>query len=510
MGVHRYREGYRPAKGADPARRVAYEVLREVDAGAYANLALPRALRRARTDVPRFTSRDAAFASELVYGTLRTRGRLDWVLARHLTRPLDTLDPEVADLLRLGAHQILDMRVPDHAAVAATVDLTREVSTAGPVGMVNAVLRSLTREGAEGIRADIEGIADPDRRLAVLHSHPEWMVRAFRDSLSAHGAPDSELEELLAADNEAPVVTLVARPGLITPAELADEAEDILDTRVAPGDVCDLAVLLESGDPAALPSVRSGRAGAQDEGSQLAALTAATAPVAPEQPGGEGPDGLWLDLCAGPGGKAALLGALAARRGAHVVANEVHPHRARLVERTVRALPEGTVEVVSGDGRSFGGPRTPWPDGSFDRILVDAPCTGMGSLRRRPESRWRRKESDLADLTALQSALLDRAVRLLRPGGVLAYVTCSPHRAETRDQVERLLAGGGVELLDTAAVADGLTVGPLGVPESAGLVADRRGRAVPGRTLQLWGHRNGTDLMFIAVMRRTAADTLGA
>jgi len=512
MATHRYTQGYRSVTTADPARRVAYQVLRQVDDGAYANLVLPRMLREARREVSGFTSRDAAFASELVYGTLRTRGRLDWVIARHVTRPLEDLDPEVRDLLRLGAHQLLDMRVPDHAAVAATVDLAREMTTAGPAGMVNAVLRALTREGGDAIAADIDAIEDPDERLAVHHAHPRWMIEAFRDALGAHGYPsdDGELEDLLAADNRAPLVALVARPGLMDPADLADEAQDLLHTRVAPGDVSPLAVLLESGDPAALPSVRSGRAGAQDEGSQLAALATAAAPLIPA-PGVVGaPDRLWLDLCAGPGGKAAVLGALADGRGAHLVANEVHPHRARLIERTIRALAEDTVEVVSADGRSFGGPRTPWPEGTFDRVLVDAPCTGMGSLRRRPESRWRRLESDLDELVALQSALLDRAVTLVRPGGVLAYVTCSPHRRETRDQVERLLTTGAVELLDSPAVAQTAAAGPLGVPEGAGVVTGRRGRPAPGRTLQLWDHRQGTDLMFIALMRRTTTDTLDA
>lgn len=494
MATHRYGDGYRALRGADPARTVAYDVLREVTSqGAYANLVLPRALRAVRADCPGFDSRDAAFASELVYGTLRGLGRLDWVLSRHLTRPVEELDAEVRDLLRLGAHQLLDMRVPDHAAVAATVDLAREVVTDGPVRMVNAVLRSLAREGADRIGEDIDAIPEEDTRLAVRHSHPEWMVAAFRDALRAHGFDAMELEEVLAADNAAPLVTLVARPGLVDPADLADEAEDVLGTRVAPGDVSEYAVLLESGDPAALPSVRGGLAGAQDEGSQLAAQLAATAPV-------EGRDRTWLDLCAGPGGKAALMGALAQGGGASLVANEVHPHRARLVEKAVRALDD--VEVVSGDGRTFGGARTSWPLGSFDRVLVDAPCTGMGSLRRRPESRWRREPADLDDLTALQSALLDRAVDLVRPGGVLAYVTCSPHVRETRAQVERLLVRGDVELLDTVDLAQRLAPGDLDVPETAGRVL-LDGEGAPGRTLQLWGHRNGTDLMFVALLRRT-------
>ena len=490
MSQRRYADGYRKLRRADAPRRVAFEVLSEVtSSGAFANIVLPKALRRIRREEP-FDDRDAAFASELVHGTLRARGRLDWALARHVNRPLGDLDPRVLDLLRLGAHQLLDMRVPDHAAVSATVDVAREHLTDGPVRMVNAVLRALAREEVGRIDEEIARIEDGDVRLAVAHSHPEWMVRALRAALAAHGYDEAELEDALAADNEAPVVSLAARPGLIGVEELCEEAEDVLSARVATGLVSRCAVLLASGDPARLPSIRQGLAGVQDEGSQLAAQICAGAPLV-----GQG-DSSWLDLCAGPGGKAALLGALAAGRGAHVVANEIHPHRARLVERTTRAL--GTVEVVSGDGRAFGGQGTQWPLGSFDRVLVDAPCTGMGSMRRRPESRWRRAPGDVDGLVELQERLLDRAGALTRPGGVMTYVTCSPHRRETRDQVERLLGAGGWELLDAVALADSVAVEPLAVPDRAGRV-DGGGA---GRTLQLWGHRHGTDSMFVAALRR--------
>ena len=323
----------------------------------------------------------------------------------------------------------------------------------------------------------------------MRYSHPSWMVRAFREALVAHGYPAGELIDVLKADNEVPTVTLVARPSLMTVDELADEAEDVLDTRVAFGTVSPYAVLLESGDPARLPSIRDGRCGAQDEGSQLAALIAASAPL------DGGRDERWLDLCAGPGGKAAMLAGLAAKVGARVTANEVHPHRARLVERTTRLL--DSIEVVSGDGRSFGGGQSAWPLASFDRVIVDAPCSGMGSMRRRPESRWNRTPADVAELTQLQHELTERAVALTRPGGVLTYVTCSPHAAETREQVERLTQRGEVELLDTVALANDCCPAPLDVPASAGVIAGSQ-----GRTLQLWDHRFGTDLMFVACMRK--------
>ncbi len=487
--TRKYSDGYRSVREVDAARRVAFDVLMDVETeGAYANLALAKALRAARNR-ERLDARDAAFASELVNGTLRAQGRLDWVLARHLTRPLSEADPGVRVLLRLGAHQLLDMRVPDHAAVATTVDLARARLTDGPTRMVNAVLRSITREEPGAIDAAMAAIPDRFERLAVRTSHPEWMVRAFEDALIAHGYDPTELEPLLEGDDEPPIVSLVARPGLVEPDDLADEAAEVLGTRVALGTVSERAVLIESGDPASLDSIRTGLAGVQDEGSQLSALVAAAAPLS-------GPDASWLDLCAGPGGKASLLGAIGAGRGARLTANEVHPHRARLVERACRML--DNVDVVSADGRTFGGPRTPWPLGSFDRVLVDAPCSGMGSMRRRPESRWRRSEADLDDLVALQAELLDRALELVRPGGVLAYVTCSPHARETVAQVERLVERGGAILRDTVAIGESLAPESLEIPASAGRI---RG-AEDGRALQLWQHRHGTDLMFIAVLER--------
>ena len=489
MSEKRYADGYRKLRLADEPRRVAYEVLRAVTVdGAFANIILPKALRQARLH-GHFSDRDAAFASELVHGTLRAMGWLAWVIARPGDRPLSRLGPRVLVLLRVGAHQLLDMRVPDHAAVSATVDVAREHLTDGPVRFINAVLRSITREGPGEREAALEAIEDEDEALGVRYSHPSWMVRAFREALVAHGYPAGELVDVLKADNEVPTVTLVARPSLMTVDELADEAEDVLDTRVAFGTVSPYAVLLESGDPARLPSIRDGRCGAQDEGSQLAALIAASAPL------DGGRDERWLDLCAGPGGKAAMLAGLAANVGARVTANEVHPHRARLVERTTRLL--DSIEVVSGDGRSFGGGQSAWPLASFDRVIVDAPCSGMGSMRRRPESRWNRTPADVAELTQLQHELTERAVALTRPGGVLTYVTCSPHAAETREQVERLTQRGEVELLDTVALANDCCPAPLDVPASAGVIAGSQ-----GRTLQLWDHRFGTDLMFVACMRK--------
>ena len=234
-----------------------------------------------------------------------------------------------------------------------------------------------------------------------------------------------------------------------------------------------LGVTLESGDPGAIPAVREGRAGVQDAGSQLVAIALSRASV-------EGRDERWLDLCAGPGGKAALLAALANQRGARLLANELQPHRAQLVAQALRATGG---DVVTGDGT-----KPAWPDGAFDRVLVDAPCSGLGALRRRPESRWRRRLEDLDGLVPLQLALLESAVDSVRPGGVVLYATCSPVIAETSGVVEAVLSGRSDVRLEDA--------GPL-VPEATDAESVQLAGAV-----QLWPHRHGTDAMFMAVLRK--------
>ncbi|WP_454048547.1 RsmB/NOP family class I SAM-dependent RNA methyltransferase [Cellulomonas sp. Marseille-Q8402] len=468
-------------RGADPARTAAFEVLRTVDeSDAYANLVLPPLLRERG-----IRGRDAGFATELAYGTLRLRGRYDAVVEQCAGRPLDQIDPPVLDALRLGAHQLLGMRVPPHAAVSETVGLVREHVGAGPAQFVNAVLRAVSREPLDVWLRRIGDAADPAEtdevaRLSFVDSHPAWVTRALREALVGHGRTAGELGDLLAADNEAPRVSLVGRPGLAERDELlAAAGPDATPGRWSPTAV----TLAGGGDPAGLAAVRAGRAGVQDEGSQLVALALAAAPL-------DGADDRWLDLCAGPGGKAALLGALAGERGARLVANEVQPHRARLVRQAVAALPDGAVEDVRvGDGREVG----ELEPGAYDRVLLDAPCTGLGALRRRPESRWRRTPSDLAALAQLQRELLGSALRAVRPGGVVAYVTCSPVLAETRLVVldatrAARKTGLEVELLDAPAVLHGIAPG-LDLPER--------------EDAQLWPHAHGTDAMHLTLLRRT-------
>lgn len=463
------------AEAVSPARLVAFDVLEAVRADeAYANLLLPARIRRAGLN-----RADAAFATELTYGTLRLLGYYDRVIELAADRPATAIDPAVLDVLRLGIHQLLATRVPTHAAVYEQVALARRVAPKA-AGFANAVLRTVSRSSPERWRDLVaEGARNEDERLARLESHPEWIVRALRTALDREGR-GGELEELLRADNASPRVNLAVLPGLdVDTAGIEGFEAD----RYSPiGAVAD--------DPVGVAEASGGRIRVQDEGSQLAALALTRA--ATVRPGER-----WLDLCAGPGGKTAVLAAEALASGASLVANEMVPARADLVRKAIAGVPLD-VEVRVADGRDLE-PHEAGSPGGFDRILLDAPCTGLGALRRRPEARWRKSASDVAGLTKLQGELFDAAVGALAPGGILAYVTCSPHTAETHGTLAAALERwrGHVVQLDTRAIVQGASRHPLdlaGEPE----------------TVQLWPHRHSTDAMFIALVRRIDADATGS
>ena len=441
---------------ADPARLVAFEVLRASrERDAYANLLLPSLLRERG-----LTGRDAALATELSYGTLRGQATYDAVIAACSTRGLDQIDPPVRDVLRLGTHQLLATRIGAHAAVATSVDLARKVAGPGTAGFVNAVLRRVATHDLEAWIAAIapDRAADPLGHLAVRYSHPRWIVAAYSESLgedgvagpgdaapAGAGAALAETEAALAASASRPSVTLCAVPGLADQAELAAAGAEIARWSA-------FGAYLQGGDPAAVAAVRQGRAAVQDEASQLAALALTRVDVGT-------PDRLWLDLCAGPGGKARLLAGLAARGGARLVAADIRPHRARLVSAAVT----GAAGVVVADGTA-----PAWRPGSFDRVIADVPCSRLGALQRR---------------------LLASALAAARPGGAVAYVTCSPHVGETRAVVADVLAGR-----DDVAVLD--------APAVLAEVPDLRCPEPGGRYAQFWPHRHGTDAIFLALLQR--------
>jgi 16S rRNA (cytosine967-C5)-methyltransferase len=452
-------------KPLDPARRAAFDVLRAVsERDAYANLVLPALLNERG-----ITGRDAAFATELAYGACRTRGLLDAVIAEAAGRPPDRIDPVLLDLLRLGAYQLLRTRVEPHAAVSTTVEQAGIEFDSSRAGFVNGVLRTIAGREPQSWIDELAPPAgsDPVGHLSFVHAHPRWIGQAFADAL---GARAGELKALLEADDARPLVHLAARPGVLTADKLASVADG------AVGRYSPYAVYLAGGDPGRLDAVRDGAALVQDEGSQLVARALTLAPV-------DDDGGRWLDLCAGPGGKTALLAAIAQERsttvssaqtGARVTAIEPNSRRARLVEENTRGL---DVDVVRVDGRDSG------LEPGFDRVLVDAPCTGLGALRRRPEARWRRQPADVPALARLQRELLTSAIKLTRPGGVVLYATCSPHLSETVGVVADALRRHPVTALDTRPLFEG--VDDIG----------------DGPYVQLWPHRHGTDAMFSAALQ---------
>jgi 16S rRNA (cytosine967-C5)-methyltransferase len=423
------------------ARLLAFEALIEVEeSGAYSNLLLPKLL--SKSDLPKV---DRAFAAELVYGSLRLKARHDLYISKASTRSLEDIDTKVLIALRLGVHQLKEMRVPSHAAINETVELAKRVAGKSTGGFVNALLRKIDDFSME----DLVLPSDMQARLAAEYSHPEWIVSSYFDSLKNQ----VEVERLLRANNLPARPTLIAWPGRSTQNELVEAGANVIEGSVVAASY--------DGDPGDIDAIRERRAGVQDLGSQIVVEKF----LRTYQPGLR-----WLDLCAGPGGKAAYLSSYINLHEGEFIANEISSERAKLVTQVVEKS-----EVINHDGRNL-----PSEIGSFDRILIDAPCTGIGALRRRPEVRWRRTLQDLKNLTTLQSELMDAAALHLKSEGVLAYVTCSSHQAETKFQIRSFLKRNAeftrVPIEDSRSDEDG--------------------------ELQLWPHRDNCDAMFLSMLQK--------
>lgn len=470
------RRDFYSRQSSDPARVVALDVLEQVrEHGTFANLALPRVLRSTR-----ITGRGRAFATNLTYGAIRMRGRWDAIIAKCIdSRAIEDVDPAVLDVLRLGAEQLQGLGTPPHAAIHETVTLARNEVGNSVGGFVNAVLHRISEKTPEEWDEILrQGAGSHSKAMATIHSHPTWIVDEFVTSLERSGRAANALEEVLAANNSPARVALAPRS--IAVEDLLDSVDDA-GLEADPGKLVSSAVVLQRGNPGTIDAVRSMEAGVQDEGSQLVAHVTAAVPV-------EGEESSWLDMCAGPGGKTALLARHAEAAGATVFANEYHPHRLDLVADAVENFDH--VVLREGDGRDLG----ELEPGRFDRTLVDAPCTGLGSLRRRPESRWRKFPEDLEELTMLQWELVQSAIAATRVGGVIVYSTCSPVVAETIDIVNRAVEAGGVEIVDALEIAR-----PLVVPGALDTVT--------GPFIQLWPDEHDSDAMFLAVLRRKDADS---
>ena len=434
----------------DAARLLAFDLLTEVNRNeGYSNLLLPQALNASKLD-----ERDRALVTELLYGTIRMQGKHDWVLSQISDRPWSEVDPGIIDICRLGVHQIHEMRIPDHAAVAATVEVARKRIGESKASFVNALLRNVTRKSIEDWFAPLESIIDPVEKLSIRYSHPEWIVSAYFDLLKNW----DEVESALKINNEAATPTLVSWPGLST-------QQDLINIGGEPTEFSSFGAHWK-GNPGALDLIKARKIGVQDEGSQLVAEVFAKAA------GGKS----WLDMCAGPGGKAALLSSMARGRDIEFTANEISEARADLVRQVVHGS-----RVLVSDGRTISSSGE-----KFDAILIDAPCTGLGALRRRPEVRWRRTLQDLRELTQLQRELVESAVKALNPGGFLGYATCSPHLAETSIQVSDIRKK--YSELEQVQVDEFL---PANLKD-----ASRDG------AMSLWTHRHGTDAMYLALFRK--------
>jgi len=442
----------------DPARGVAYRGLLEVEAvDAFANLIWPGLL-----TANELSGRDAAFATELFFGAARMQGSFDEVIAAASGKDVTSLDLEVRTVLRIGAQQLFGMRTPQHAAVSTTVELAGVMIGERVTGLVNAVIRKMAAHDWSGWTAQLYGDAQLRDRLAFEHGHPRWIVDALADSLGP--AADEELAQLLAADNAPAMPMLVVRPGLAERRELLES--DAEPARWSPYGAS------RAGAPADVAAVREGRAGVQDEGSQLVIQAAVNAA---HEFGANGP---WLDMCAGPGGKSALLRGLAP---AALMSAELQPHRAGLVAKALRAYPAGH-QVIVADGTV-----PAWRPEAFSLVVADVPCSGLGALRRRPESRWRRNPCDVDRLVELQARLLRTALDSVRPGGVVAYITCSPHPRETVDIIAQLPAGYR------------LLAAPSYLPQVPSAAS-----ALNPQCIQLFPHRHQSDAMFCALIARNS------
>ena len=436
----------------DAPRVLVFDLLTEVNRkGGYSNLLLPQALSASNFEV-----RDKGFVTELLYGTLRMQGRHDYILAQVSDRPLSEVDAGIVDICRMGVHQLFEMRVATHAAVSATVELARKVIGESKASFVNAILRKVSANTLEEWLKPLEQVTDPIERLSIQYSHPEWIVSAYVDLLKDM----DRVEQELAANNVPAAPTLVAWPGDSTQADLIELGA--VATEYSPyGARFD-------GAPGSLELIRHRKAGVQDEGSQLVAHIFSLATR----------DGASiLDLCAGPGGKAALLAHIANVQGQDFTANEISEPRAKLVKNVI-----GKFKVQVGDGREIATLGT-----TYDGVLADVPCTGLGALRRRPEVRWRRTVQDLRGLLELQRELSDAAISVLNPGGVFGYATCSPHFSETSGEVIRILKEHPE--LEQIEISQFLPTNLHG--------------AVRDKSLSLWTSQHGTDSMFLSLFRKT-------
>jgi 16S rRNA (cytosine967-C5)-methyltransferase len=404
--VHRNRK-------ALSAREAALEVLIRVEQDqAFSNLLLNQVLQANPMDRP-----DAALATELVYGTIQRLNTIDYYLKGFVSKGLAKLEPWVRSLLRLSVYQLqyLD-RIPAHAAVNEAVAIAKRRGHQGISGMVNAVLRNIVRKKEElSIPAELDFV----QRIALTHSHPEWMVARWLEQYGPEAA-----EKICQANNEPPKVSVRVNTILAERGRLIDEMHSMgIDAR--PSTLSqDGIIVTGAGNMAHTSWFRDGLISIQDESSMLVAQM-----VAPE------PGMQVLDCCAAPGGKTAHIAEKMRDQG-RIWAADLHEHKRKLIEDQADRLKLECIETITEDARRLA---ERFPPESFDRILLDAPCSGLGVIRRKPDLKWVKQYADIEGISALQQELLQSVCSLLKPGGVLVYSTCTIEQNENEEVVQRFL-----------------------------------------------------------------------
>lgn len=399
-----------------PARIAAYTILRGVSEG---RSDLPTAIDRARSTLK--DARDRALAADIATGVQRWRLALDHIVTALATRPIEKLDPEVADILRLSAYQLLHLsRVPASAVVDDGVSLTRRAGKGSASGFVNALLRTISRK-RHALPLPARPVDETNRDaaldyLSITLSHPRWLTSRWLDRFGLVRA-----EQWMLFNNRPAPLALRANTLRISAAELRTYLAGS-GVRARPGQYAPDALIVEEGRPLDNPDVDAALFVVQDEASQLVALLA-----------GERPGPRLIDTCAAPGGKATAFAA-ALQPGGVVVACDVRARRMNLLRRTVRISGADNIRLVQADLNH----PLPFRD-LFDCVVVDAPCSGLGTLRRDPDIKWRRDESDLAGLVAAERRMLRNAAAVVAPGGRLVYATCSSEPEENEHIVDAFL-----------------------------------------------------------------------
>ena len=440
------------------ARNLALSLLLNVDLeGSYANIAVPAALKKES-----LASRDKAFVTELVYGTLRQSIMYDAIIESASGRKKNKIDSIPLNILRMTAHQLLSLHTPPHAAVDNAVRLTVRNKSGSASGFVNAISRRISEKNREQWLEQITAKKEMVEKLALQYAHPRWIVESYVERL---GEFDRVIEEL-SANNVNPDVTGVIYPGHHWSESTVSESSPCAWTEAA---------IYLRGNPELIPEIRSAIAGIQDQGSYLVTRALALAPS--EMTNDSSTRGLWLDMCAGPGGKAALLSRWANQEGRSFLGIEVSEHRAELIRRV-------SPSIVVADAT-----HPPVAQESVEKILLDAPCSGLGALRRRPDARLRKSKRDLEGLVNLQRELLRSAHGLLHSGGLLAYVTCSPTVEETVSNTQWFLKSfADMEFIDARSFfPTGMTLGER-------------------FDVQLWPGLHQTDAMYLAMFKKKSTN----